>query len=127
MDFVKVFKALGEETRLRILNLFLQSGKQICVCEITDALEMPQYHISRHLTVLRNIGLVTIVRQGSWIYYTTVSEPTNCVQDLFALVKKHFKNKYSADLERLDERLALRQNGFCVLGFSKFEKSREEK
>ena len=122
MKFNEVFKALGDQTRLRILNLFVQSSKKICVCEMVDALHLPQYHISRHLTVLRNAGLLETTRQGTWIYYDLVQKPEGCMKDLYKLIKKHFEHEYTDDIKRLTDRLALREDGACVLGYSIYEK-----
>ncbi len=118
MDFLGVFKALGDETRLRIVNILVQSGQHLCVCEMTDALLVPQYQVSRHLTVLKNAGMVVSERKGTWIYYRLNSDASECLRDQFNVIAKHFKNKYPDDLRRLKERLARRENGQCVIGFA---------
>lgn len=64
---VKVFKALSDPTRLRILLLLLQ--RELCVCEITFILEMEQSRISHQLRVLRNADIVEDIRDGKWIIY----------------------------------------------------------
>ena len=64
---IAVFRALGEETRLRIMILLARG--ELCVCEIEAALELSQSRVSRHLTVLRNAGLVLDQREGTWIHY----------------------------------------------------------
>jgi ArsR family transcriptional regulator len=61
------FKALADETRLRILGLLL-SG-EVCVCHIHESLRIPQSKASRHLAYLRRAGLVETRREGVWIYY----------------------------------------------------------
>jgi ArsR family transcriptional regulator len=66
-DTSRIFKALADETRLRILTLLL-SG-ELCVCEVTAALDLPQSTASRHLAYLRNAGWVLDRRQGIWMYY----------------------------------------------------------
>ncbi len=63
----KIFKALADETRLRILTLLLDG--ELCVCELIAALELPQSTISRHLAYLRKCGWVQDRRQGVWMYY----------------------------------------------------------
>jgi len=63
----RLFKALSDETRLRILAL-LQGG-ELCVCDLMAVLELPQSTVSRHLATLRNAGLVEDRRQGVWMYY----------------------------------------------------------
>ena len=67
MSTVQVFKALADETRLRILNLLC--SRALCVCQIVEVLGMGQSKVSRHLAHLRNAGLVNDRREGQWIYY----------------------------------------------------------
>ena len=62
------FKALGDETRLRIITLLLD-GAEYCVCDFMEALELPQSTASRHLAYLKNSGWVTNRRQNKWNYY----------------------------------------------------------
>jgi ArsR family transcriptional regulator len=62
-----LFKALSEQTRLRILKL-LEAG-ELCVCDITAALGMSQPKVSFHLGVLREAGLVKDRKQGKWTHY----------------------------------------------------------
>src|SRR5215510_13363249 len=64
----RLFKALADATRLRILRL-LMAG-EVCVCNIHDALKIPQAKASRHLAYLRRVGLVTTRREGMWVYYS---------------------------------------------------------
>jgi len=63
----KLFKALSDETRLRILSL-LTTG-ELCVCDLMEVFHLPQSTVSRHLAYLRNTGLVDDRRQGVWMYY----------------------------------------------------------
>ena len=62
------FKCLADETRLRCL-LLLQRRGELCVCELTQALQMSQPKISRHLALLRTCRLLQDRRQGAWVYY----------------------------------------------------------
>lgn len=64
---MKVFKALSDPTRLRILLLLLK--RELCVCELTFILEMEQSRISHQMRVLRNADLVEDMREGKWIIY----------------------------------------------------------
>jgi ArsR family transcriptional regulator len=77
-QYVDLFKALSDETRLRIMVLL--SEEELCVCQIEAALELPQAKVSRHLTVLRYAGLVKDRRDGLWIYYS-LTEPRNKVEE----------------------------------------------
>lgn len=65
--YTTIFKALSDETRLRIY-LLLGRG-ELCVCHIQAILGTTQTKVSRHLAVLRNAGLVTARREGLWMYY----------------------------------------------------------
>jgi len=76
----RLFKALSDETRLRILAL-LQGG-ELCVCDLMAVLELPQSTVSRHLATLRNAGLVEDRRQGVWMYYR-LAPPGGELADLF--------------------------------------------
>lgn len=64
---VRTFKALADETRLRILVLLLEG--ELCVCELIAALALPQSTISRHLAYLKKTGWLLDRRQGVWMYY----------------------------------------------------------
>lgn len=65
---VQLFRALADETRLRILNLLVRG--ELCVCEFTGVLGIGQSKASRHLAYLRNAGLVIDRRDGAWMYYS---------------------------------------------------------
>ncbi len=72
----QLFKTLADETRLRILNLL--SRGELCVCDITKILEVPQSKASRHLACLRVSGLVTDRREGLWMHYS-LAPPTGAL------------------------------------------------
>lgn len=63
----KLFRALADPTRLRILNLV--AGQEICVCFFVDVLHEGQPKISRHLAYLRSAGVVEARRNGKWMHY----------------------------------------------------------
>jgi ArsR family transcriptional regulator len=69
---VALFKALSDETRLRILNLLFEG--ELCVCELMDALQMPQPRISHQLSILKAAGLAVDRREGKWIIYALREE-----------------------------------------------------
>lgn len=125
MDYVAIFKALGDETRLRIINLFVQSNKRLCVCEMVDALQLPQYTISKATGILRNAGLVVSGKQGTWVYNQLNTE-SEFLRSFFQLLEKHLKDKYPEDIERLHKRLSLRENDVCVIGTPLQDKLDEE-
>ena len=82
----QTFKALSDETRLRILAL-LTTG-EMCVCDLMTILDLPQSTESRHLAYLRNAGLVEDRRQGVWMYYRLIDD-TDFSRDLHSLLERH--------------------------------------
>jgi len=72
-DLPKFFKALGDTTRLRLLNLM--GEQEVCVCYFAEVLGAPQPKISRHLAYLRNAGIVLARREGKWMHYRIVMPP----------------------------------------------------
>jgi ArsR family transcriptional regulator, arsenate/arsenite/antimonite-responsive transcriptional repressor len=65
-----VFKALGDPVRLRLLSLIAShAGGEACVCDLTGEFDVSQPTISHHLKVLREAGLLTSQRRGTWVYY----------------------------------------------------------
>ena len=67
------FQALGDNTRLRLLNLM--GGQEICVCYFVEILDQGQPKISRHLAYLRRAGIVEARREGKWMHYRIVMPP----------------------------------------------------
>ncbi|WP_025273639.1 ArsR/SmtB family transcription factor [Haloglycomyces albus] len=68
------FKALGDPVRLRLLSLIAShEGGQVCVCDLTESFDLAAPTISHHLKVLKDYGLVTSQRRGTWIYYTATA------------------------------------------------------
>ena len=63
-----LFKALGEEVRLKLL--YLIRDQEVCVCDLVTALKMAQGTLSHHLAILRQAALATSRKQGRWNYYT---------------------------------------------------------
>lgn len=66
------FKALADETRLRILRLL--EVREMCVCEVMVALDLTQPTASHHLGILENVGLVKDRKEGKWVFYS-ISDP----------------------------------------------------
>jgi ArsR family transcriptional regulator len=65
---IKILKALSDEGRVRIVNL-LKTKKGVCVCEITEIINLSQPTISSHLKKLQEAGLVTFTKDGLWVNY----------------------------------------------------------
>lgn len=67
-DMAKLFAALADPTRLRLLNLL--QGREVCVCYFVEILRLAQPKISRHLAYLRRAGIVSARREGKWMHYS---------------------------------------------------------
>jgi ArsR family transcriptional regulator, arsenate/arsenite/antimonite-responsive transcriptional repressor len=79
-----VFKALADETRLRILALL--SRGEVCVCDIHETLGIPQSKASRHLAYLRRVGLVHDRKAGLWVYYSLAQPGDRVLQTIMSAV-----------------------------------------
>lgn len=74
-ELVKVFRALSDETRIRILKVLLE--RECCVCEIMQALDISQSRASRNLGILEGAGFVKSRRDGLWIVYSINKQTMN--------------------------------------------------
>ncbi len=98
------FKVLSDPTRLRLAVLLSIQG-EACVCGLAEALDAPEYKISRHLGIMRSAGVVKAKRQGTWMFYK-MSNARNrleeCLQECFReCLATHPTVK--ADLKRLSK------------------------
>ncbi|MER5997990.1 metalloregulator ArsR/SmtB family transcription factor [Nonomuraea angiospora] len=90
-EMARVFKALGDPIRLRLLSLIgaQESGRQIgdgvCVCELTVAFAVTAPTISHHLKVLREAGLIDSQRRGTWVYYWIIPATLKRLTGVLAL------------------------------------------
>lgn len=98
---VDIFKALGEENRLRILALLLEG--EMCVCEIEHCLDMNQSNVSRHLTALKRCGILQAFKKAQWVYYKIDNNFIEKNHDLFVYLTKELKqlSSYKSDREKL--------------------------
>jgi ArsR family transcriptional regulator len=99
--FSRVFRALSDETRVRIVAL-LGPG-ELCVCHIENALQMAQPTVSRHLGILKNAGIVDARREGSWVHYRLIDQEIPELQTAIAGIGKAFESQrvIRSDLARL--------------------------
>jgi ArsR family transcriptional regulator, arsenate/arsenite/antimonite-responsive transcriptional repressor len=79
-----LFRALGDETRLEIVGMLAAAGGAMCVCEIEPRFDLSQPTISHHLRLLREAGVVTSERRGTWVYYALDPERIEAIRDFHA-------------------------------------------
>jgi ArsR family transcriptional regulator, arsenate/arsenite/antimonite-responsive transcriptional repressor len=117
-----VGQAIADPTRVRILAAL--RGGELCVCELADALEISQSTLSGHLQVLRQTSTVVTRKDGRWIYYSLDSQKAPLIEAIFSNVKTDLGKdpRLRRDSKRIARRLAIRENGRCVLGFRELEK-----
>ncbi len=111
-DLEQLFKGLSDRTRLRILNLLIHG--ELCVCDIQYVLDSSQPNVSRHLTYLKNSGLVSDRREGSRMYYRLAQTENGLSRPLFRFLSDAFKScdALAEDLRKLRKAVA---NGSCTL------------
>jgi ArsR family transcriptional regulator len=82
--YAAMFKALGDPVRLRLFSMIAsRGGDEVCVCDILDV-GVSQPTVSHHLRKLREAGLITSERRGTWVYYRPVAEATAALSALLA-------------------------------------------
>lgn len=96
----KLFKALGDENRLRILNLL--TYYELCVCELEILLDLNQSNVSRHLGKLKAEGIISWSKDAQWIHYKLSEEFKKNNEGLINYLKDIFpgSEKYSTDLQK---------------------------
>jgi ArsR family transcriptional regulator len=100
IDIVTTFKALADETRVRVLKL-LGSG-ELCVCEIAAALDLDQPRLSFHLRILKEAGIILDRRQERWIVYRLNDSDMFIRFLLMAIGEKYSPAQARSDLDRLN-------------------------
>ena len=116
---VVVAKAFADPTRVRILAAL--RGGELCVCELSDALDVTQSTLSTHLQVIRDAGLVQTRRDGKWIYYAVRPESGQLLESVFGFFATTVKKDPAIrhDQQQLAARLKERKGGACCVGFGR--------
>ena len=117
---VEAFKALGEETRLRIMRIMIKAEVELCACEIIDVLDKPQYTISKSLGTLVAAGFLSERREGRMMYYSLIRTPfTKPIHESVRQITCDSNVAFKDDFKRLTKRVASRINGVCADGCGK--------
>jgi ArsR family transcriptional regulator len=112
-DIVRIMKSLSDGTRLRIMSLLLNSKKEVCICELVDALKLAQYNVSKHMKELKYSGLVNERREGKFIYYSVIPSKDKYLTSIFEAVQSLPEKTLEDDKKRLCCRLLDRVKGKC--------------
>ena len=112
---VEQYKALGDENRLRILNLLVAKG-ELCVCDIQRVLDAPQARVSRHLAYLKNSGWVLDRREGLWMMYR-LSDHLDPAQKMeIKIIRSEFPKvaEFKRDLKMLERKECNNELACCL-------------
>jgi len=113
-----LFGALGDRLRLRLACCLLTVHEGLCVCELVDALNVPQPNASRHLKLMKSAGLVEEDREGRWVYYRLKDAEHPFFKNIRCCIETVCCcADIQDDLRRLRSRLKLRRGGKCVVRF----------
>jgi ArsR family transcriptional regulator len=102
-EAMSLFKAFAEPVRLRLLAL-LSGGREVCVCHLHEALDLPQPTVSRHLAYLRKSGWVQSRKEGLWVYYRLAKPTSNLHRHLLFCIETCAEDveELRLDRQRLD-------------------------
>jgi len=114
VDLPRLFAALADRTRLRLLNLM--NGREVCVCYFVEILKQSQPKVSRHLAYLRRAGIVRARREGKWMHYSIERPAGSAAAAILTATLSSFDadREMQADRAQLD-RACCRPERFATL------------
>ncbi len=106
-ESTRTLKAFADPVRLRLLNL-LSEDREVCVCHLHEALELPQPTVSRHLAYLRKSGMVSGRKDGLWVHYKLARSGTGLSRILLGCLGSCLGDPgiFAEDLQRLDRAIS---------------------
>lgn len=119
-DLEKLFKALADKNRMRILKMLEQ--KSLCVCEVTHILKLAPSTVSKHLSILRAVGLIFSEQEGKWINYKlAITDKNTLSHKLFELIAANLNDEglIKTDQEKV---LSVKREILCKGYFNTLEK-----
>lgn len=102
MNALQLYKCLSDETRLKTILLVHMTG-ELCVCELTVALDEIQPKISRHLAQLKKCGLLTDRKQGTWVFYRINPDLEEWVRDVIQTTLSANKEYIAENLNNIEQ------------------------
>ncbi len=93
-DYVNIFKALSDPNRIRIVKMLAE--RELCMCEIREILDLSNSTVSKHLTILRDAGLLLDTKDGKWVNFRLNDKSENIfIRSLMRLINKSFDDDKS--------------------------------
>jgi len=112
-DLVKIYKALSDESRLRVLNLLFE--KECCVCEVMQALEISQSKASRILSALYDVGFLNLRKDGLWSLYSIDWDEMGVnLKEILEATRKGFEGNKQMEADRKRLKTAERIGPGCI-------------
>ncbi len=102
MKALTFFKQLADDTRLKML-LLIHLEKELCVCELTAALDLSQPKVSRHLAQLKSFGVLSDRRDGKWVFYSLCNALSAEYQNIIAITCEQEEKEIAPLLARLSK------------------------
>ncbi|MBY0316289.1 MAG: metalloregulator ArsR/SmtB family transcription factor [Bdellovibrionales bacterium] len=115
IEVTEIFQAVAEKTRLRIMRIMVSLPREeACLCDMTDALLEPEHNVSRHLKILRQVGLLSAYKDGRWVYHQLSTSPhIKSFSKLIASLPDD-SGIFENDLKRFKVELAKRTAKKCI-------------
>ena len=107
MEIVDFYKALSDETRIKIIQMLI--GRELCACEIIEQLDLAQPTISHHLKILKYAGLINDKKEGKWVFYTLnaanfLKFQSEAEQEIFTHIAQASEKPIAASVARNDNK-----------------------
>lgn len=115
MNLCEALKALGDDTRLRILNLLSQ--RELCVCQLSETLRISQPSVSKHLNRLRYSGLIRCRKRSQWCFYRISEDFMQQFAGLFAFLSYQWQNERLYAEDKVQLNYVLRTKKCCNMDF----------
>ncbi|HMN67488.1 MAG TPA: metalloregulator ArsR/SmtB family transcription factor [Bdellovibrionales bacterium] len=122
VEATDIFQALAEKTRLRIMRIMVAHPRaEACLCDMTDSLLEPEHNVSRHLKILRQVGLLSAYKEGRWVYHQLVN--SSHIKPFYKLIAKipDGEGIFAADLKRFNQELSKRAAARCIKDGPRFK------
>lgn len=109
-----IFQALSEPVRIRIIRLLTVSRGEACLCDLSESLDEPDYKLSRHMKVLRQVGLLSAEKEGRWVYHKVI-QGRRQLDKLYRLIEAlpDIDRLFQTDLKRYQRRKSTRDDARC--------------
>ena len=113
LEILNITKALSDETRVRALMML--TGGELCVCQIIEMLGLAPSTVSKHMSILRQAGLVETRKEGRWIYYRLADRKALKACEILDWLEKHLKNdkKILDDVKQLRRMQKMSKDELC--------------